>query len=602
MLPVIYRCLDPKQIPTLNPAAPAARVFQAAHALQTLPKIIVPAGVGPDLWPRIWAWFQFLDQYRPNITGMKFTVLLCGARFRREERSVLMNATDGFYTTVARVWAAQLHETNIRLKSLVFVLAFLKTVDVSNLQQLVEGAGGSFEDLAALVNRQIDLTTGNKDTPITQLHLDLLQDVLVFLTRVVDAIDDGDNPPNITRCLFGTFVVEGFFKCLIVTMVKLSWTTDVDPASTIVRCFAFLGALFDHRNMLAVLPAAVASGLIGCIVLCGSLPSLSQTHNHLMSLLVRHLTGSTVYAGVLLVIKSELARAAELLAAATPGFENSAVFKSWNFFTRTVEERFQVLDSILMTPRRTCDNIACNKMEMKTAFRMCSGCKHFYYCSKECQTADWSAGRHRAACSAYRTHSLSAHHHLTLLDRAFMRALLDDVYVRSKGKIYDQMIKCMKTHPNAGYFIVFDYVSDGPFTFSVHSLAEESSVLETLRKAGREWEDTVARAERSQGRLAIHVMRVRDGGTGRYWVIPLRSRTGRTHERLKHIAAELPSPVDGGDRPDYFAHIDRTQVQDRLEHIKTQLESLPEEDVPEYLNCASLDDLPYHLWDCESFH
>jgi hypothetical protein len=35
----------------------------------------------------------------------------------------------------------------------------------------------------------------------------------------------------------------------------------------------------------------------------------------------------------------------------------------------------------------------------------------------------------------------------------------------------------------------------GPFTAKVYSLAEESSVLETLRKAGSEWEFTVARAE-----------------------------------------------------------------------------------------------------------
>ncbi|KAJ7093588.1 hypothetical protein C8R44DRAFT_396677 [Mycena epipterygia] len=236
-----------------------------------------------------------------------------------------------------------------------------------------------------------------------------------------------------------------------------------------------------------------------------------------------------------------------------------------------------------MAPRRTCDNLACNKQDFKDAFRRCSGCKHFYYCSRECQTADWITGGHRTACSAYREHSLSEHHNLTTLDRGFMRALLDYDYAKFKRKIYDQIIRCMKTHPNAGYFIVFDYVSDGPFTVQAHSLAEESITLEILRKSGTEWEDTVARAASSQGLMTIHVMRAREGNTARYWVIPLRSPSGQVNERLKHIAAELPSPAEGEDIPGYFASIDRAQIEERLERLTMELTSQPDEDLPTIL-------------------
>src|SRR5258708_6045591 len=110
-----------------------------------------------------------------------------------------------------------------------------------------------------------------------------------------------------------------------------------------------------------------------------------------------------------------------------------------------------------------------------------------------------------------------------------MHALLDYNFAQYKGDIYDQMIKCMKAHPDAGCFIVFNYIT-GPFGCKAYSLAEESSVLETLRKSSAEWEAIVARAARSQGRITIHVMHTYDGDTGRYWVLPLRSTTGEVYE------------------------------------------------------------------------
>lgn len=128
-----------------------------------------------------------------------------------------------------------------------------------------------------------------------------------------------------------------------------------------------------------------------------------------------------------------------------------------------------------------------------------------------------------------------------------MRALMDHDWRKSKGEIYKQTVECMKAHPDAGCFTVFDYVS-GPFTAKVYSLAEESNVLETLRKAGAEWELTVARAARSQGRITVHVMRAYEGKSGRYWVLPLRSTTGEVHEQLKRIAADA---VAGVNVPDF---------------------------------------------------
>ncbi|KAJ7749802.1 hypothetical protein DFH07DRAFT_552205 [Mycena maculata] len=580
LLPVVHRCLDPKKIPTVDEAAPCNAVSVAALALRTFPAIMIPSGIGSDLWPRIWAWFQFLDTHRVDthgITPTKVVLLRCAARLRREERSPLMNNTKGFYTEVARVWASP----DVQPDALRFVFGHLIIVDMLNLEELMEGVGGNVKDLARLVIQHIHLTTDTNNV-LTALRLDLLRDVLLFATRVADAVDDGDGPPNSPRSLIASLVRLGVLKSLMHTVCTLSLTTDPDPAPTLNGCFSFLRALLGPRKMHGVLPGAVADGLIGCILLCAHNPSLITTHHHLTSLLMRNLSASTVYAEVLLEIKAALGREAEILAAVTQELENSTVFGAWRYFLNIVDKRFYILNSILMTSRTTCDNFSCNKKDFKDAFRRCSGCKHFYYCSIECQKADWSTGGHRVACSAFPKLTLGEHHSLTKRDRIFMRALLDEACLSFKTQIYDQTIKCLKTHPAAGYFVVFDYVSEGPFTLEVHSLAEESTVLETLRRSGMEWEYTLARAERSQGSMTIHVMRVREGSAGRYWVIPLRTSTGRVHERLKRIAAELPSPAEGEDLPDYFGSMDEGKIQDRLARAEAELSSLAEEDVPEY--------------------
>jgi hypothetical protein len=361
ILPVVYHSLDPKKIPTANEAAPCGAVSMAALALKTLARVVVPDGAAPDLWPRLWAWFQFLDTHRVNMIGMKLTLLRCALRLGPpRERSALLNTTPGFYTIVGRLWTSLLDESDKIFAELVIVVACLAQVEVSNLEDLAEGAGGSFDDLARLLVRQIDLKTGPEDTPLTERRLALLRSVLIFATRVAGAADDGDGPPNSAHRLLASLIVLGGLNALTRTVCTLSLSNipELDPAPTINRCFTFLRASLGHGNMRSILPAAVASGLIGCILLCGHRPSLSATYPHLQFFLLVALPAHTVYTEVLLATKEALSSLAELLATVTPELKKSAVFTAWTYFIDTVEERLEVLDLARTGARKTCDNMA----------------------------------------------------------------------------------------------------------------------------------------------------------------------------------------------------------------------------------------------------
>ncbi|KAJ7804176.1 hypothetical protein B0H14DRAFT_3775549 [Mycena olivaceomarginata] len=109
------------------------------------------------------------------------------------------------HTIVGRVCASLADGTNVELDALCYV-SLPMTMDISNLKALMEGVGGSFKSLAALAVRHLDL---QNDTPITELCLEILRNVLIFAARVAEAADDGDGPPNSARTLIEDLVLVG---------------------------------------------------------------------------------------------------------------------------------------------------------------------------------------------------------------------------------------------------------------------------------------------------------------------------------------------------------------------------------------------------------
>ncbi|KAJ7148984.1 hypothetical protein C8R43DRAFT_1128749 [Mycena crocata] len=582
-LPIVYALLDPKRIPEPNtiekPAETKELVGISIVALETLQAVIhphktdaitVPLTAGPDLWPRFWAWTQFIDTTRDLLIGLDVpsdqdvltSLMAYVAYFQGDQETLaLINTAQGFHSMLVREWTYLLNnwEAEIPQIGLIPVVDFLSKV--ARLVQpsrektdkfvadLSKGAGG-VEPFATLVTRNLDLAVNAGDSKDENWSINwcIINGVLDFLVIVEDAMDE-NGEDDIIGFLFEQLLVQGLIKLLVDVVGKFIGITDLDPGVTLNRSFHILWRLMRFRNMHHLLGDALGHGLLRCIVRCGQRPALVKSNPYLKTFLTRFLPAATVYCGALRGIQQALFDVKELVC--TAAFQSSEIFFDWTQFVSIAESRIKLLNSFDGRKERSmkaCDNLACNKIEEKNKFRRCSGCMNCYYCSPECQRSDWKVGGHRAACVTCRPFYPSEHHSSTSRERAFMRFLMHQKYSQEKREVLRDTVLCLGTNPTAGCFTVFDFLGMSASPTKVYSMADsaDSKLHKQLRQRPG-WAHIVARAACSKGRMSVHLMRVGEGIFQRYWVIPLRTCDSIVHDTLKSIAVTLPLPEDDGE-------------------------------------------------------
>ncbi|KAJ6456650.1 hypothetical protein C8R45DRAFT_943461 [Mycena sanguinolenta] len=95
-------------------------------------------------------------------------------------------------------------------------------------------------------------------------------------------------------------------------------------------------------------------------------------------------------------------------------------------------------------------------------------------------------------------------------ERQFMRQLVQNDYLEGREFICQQQLEIMSSNPEALVVTHFDYTIP-PVQLSVRSLTDDDPIIDTLNGMGAEWMDYVSRAERSGGRMQLHVMQVSEG-------------------------------------------------------------------------------------------
>ncbi|KAJ7771308.1 hypothetical protein DFH07DRAFT_768277 [Mycena maculata] len=200
---------------------------------------------------------------------------------------------------------------------------------------------------------------------------------------------------------------------------------------------------------------------------------------NLVSLLLKHLDmalarpPSTVTIGTIVVALKlvDFRRDGE-------GTPESAVYASWKAFEVFVVHRLAGLDyfeSGNWISSKACENmqasqsprspipgaytVQCLKMATKSQFQKCSKWGVPYYCSKECQKADWIKG-HKAACQDTQTRkSFRPREILSPRERSFIRAFMQHnfLFAGLLPEVLGRQLQFMYAHPGVPFFTVFDY-------------------------------------------------------------------------------------------------------------------------------------------------
>ncbi|KAJ6541389.1 hypothetical protein B0H19DRAFT_315327 [Mycena capillaripes] len=188
-LPVLYLHLDPSTIPTpdaLDGAARPACIDAACTALQALscftdlPVFSNCVDACWDLWQSAWPWIQFFHTYWEYIPGYdpreQAAARLCHCflvtRLRAHTKTrYVSSAQPGLRSILSIAWTTLLldddaaEDPNLLTRSSCLLPALVRDIEIlENFEEVVDGAGGSFDRLASAIIKQMSLIVTSTQT------------------------------------------------------------------------------------------------------------------------------------------------------------------------------------------------------------------------------------------------------------------------------------------------------------------------------------------------------------------------------------------------------------------------------------------------------
>ncbi|KAJ6632100.1 hypothetical protein B0H10DRAFT_1976098 [Mycena sp. CBHHK59/15] len=424
-LPLLYSTLDPLDLPLpeLNESF-RVRLLQTFLALQGLWALVkcslIPQEAFMDLWTWLWSWIQFINRHRDSIphtnnfgaehilytTCLSTLLNLC----MHAATIKVIDATPRVRVVVTRAWGILLKIDNNNIASdavfsdlCTFILHNLKASDAANLEEMIDGAGGSLTDLVSLIVEHICCMVSGPHQIMTDNGVFCLLSVLQLLMEKVD--DDA--------LLKDALLQQGIIGALTTTVSALSRVTLESTMDVLKTCFTLLFNILSTFSRHKWLQEALGAGLIGDINTCATrgTSELSFYFQHLLLLLF--FPGCLVYHSILSQMEELLLQVKPLTT--THDFRASKIAKELDEFCLQIMKWY---DRGEYSSARAGDNIDCGGIHTKSEFKCCSSCRTMHYCSEQWESA-----------------------HLSPRDLSFMCALLHYNYENAKADILCQFLQ-----------------------------------------------------------------------------------------------------------------------------------------------------------------
>ncbi|KAJ7155111.1 hypothetical protein C8R46DRAFT_1356365 [Mycena filopes] len=548
ILPVLYLHLNLDGLPPLaqldaicsdpNREEELHRILIAIECLNTLSvsfnQDLIPKGAYADLWPRLHPWVIFFYTYHDLIPfttppPAAMVIRLCGDIVvgvdKYKPMSDRVRSSSQVRAVLTAYWATLLGPdagdsmdadsgvpgATVRDERCTNILAILSDdpYDKQNLADMMEGAGDS-DTLTYLLVTQLNYFLARGFSKLTVITANTALAIVgsVSVRRVEeDAFNRGLHFHGIAKALAGTL-------CAL----------DVWFHQGGGRTY------FRWRVGHEAIARALDGGLLTFIVSSRTLPA--NAYPIIKNLLEALIPGALVYYPVVCQMRISYAEALTYTTAST--FARSKIAPLWEKFTPVVKLRLGALEffhSPQWISSKVCENMECFKLAEKVKFKTCSGCDYLYYCSPECQKADWKAG-HRQWCPKL----------APLVDfpglvrprsRAFLRAMLLYNLAQFRPQIMLHQAYWMYAAPDTPFFTSFDFQTlgtDEPFV-KIEPLATYARAPEAGLR--------LAQLAKSRGRMQLHAVII-NGNPPLLKMFCLWSTSAHMVDGMQRIVKALP--------------------------------------------------------------
>ncbi|KAJ6562071.1 hypothetical protein B0H19DRAFT_1259679 [Mycena capillaripes] len=339
-LSVCWPSLDPSSIPSPEDLEIIDMdvIRRPVLGLQLMRNITdVPKQALFDVWPRVWAWIDFLYAHREAITGGPSELIIIGGLF-------------GFIDRIP----VSVVDTQVGVRVLVPKAgrAFIATGD---------------PDIAGYVEFGRFINSGAE--PIPHIHV---SDYVDGAVRNLSCIRNGVMLAfNVERYPAEPFHAalrsQGLVTVLTDLMCELTRLfPHKDVPVTLRLCTELLWAELFHPSGYLYVPKAIRHGLLCAIVTFATCDTRDSDNKDLRRLL-HEIKLSTVYYSVLRELEKALPEAETLVEAGT--FSTPSIFPQWQGFVLLAKDRLRVkteyFDSEGYVSYGACDNLECGAIQEK---------------------------------------------------------------------------------------------------------------------------------------------------------------------------------------------------------------------------------------------
>ncbi|KAF8193823.1 hypothetical protein K438DRAFT_1828112 [Mycena galopus ATCC 62051] len=426
-LPVFFANLDHKAIRNRNLTDDfekdlddaAVRALLSLHALAYLlekaPNMF-PLKIALKFWPRFAEWALFLHDYREALPVFQsldlsepYSAYAIIITYFLNHSPESVNNTPGIQIIITFAWKVLLDDSTRQELSYQRLGLLLMSLDKPILADMVEGAGSSLYDLAALLLHHMKVCTLK---PQSSVSPGILFSLFMSGILTLHALSDGEGPFNLAVISHGIIKAEVVSLCSFLDCEDLP---DGFEGSVEETCLNQLLNILETPPGYTWVRQALQGGLLRGLIL--HMNRAKGLLKHTEEFFVKILPMNTVYYSVLIQLRKSIAEV---------------------------------------------ENLQCAIVQRKQDFLRCCGCQRTYYCSTDCQKTDWHLGCHRDLCGSSDVVFTVPEFALGKRDASFLHALVHHNYLAERPRLLvEQALEVLHTNcPTRS--ILFNYVGETP--------------------------------------------------------------------------------------------------------------------------------------------